>query len=243
MKKGMILGLAIAMAAVSQAQVLAINNFDTMSMGAIAGQQGWSTLSDPFLVSNNRSFSGPNAVLKTQVNQSFGSEWAWPDIVPEWDSAAQANKIIKASVMMYLEPGTGAAGIFGLDAYQFSPTFGRVAAVRVGMDGSVRLDGQTTGTVTAAGVVAMRTWNKIELFMNYATGTATASINGTDIGLTASFTRTQLSDVDLVSTRNSGATNSAWFDDYKVEAVPEPASMTALGLGLAALLRRRTKKA
>lgn len=246
MKLFSMISVLVVGAAAAQAQVLAVENFDTLSIGAIGGQSSsganWSAFSDPFLVSNNRSFSGPNSALKAHGSQTFTNEWAWPDIVPEYDSLTTSNKIVKASVMIYFETGAG-LGSFGLDAFQSNPTFGRVAAVRINQDGSMSLSGQTATTTTAAGLATLNRWNKVELTMNFATGTASASLNGSNIGLTGSFTRTALADVDLFSSRAVGATHLGWFDDYRVEAVPEPASMTALGLGVLALLRRRTKKA
>lgn len=61
--------------------------------------------------------------------------------------------------------------------------------------------------------------------------------------LSGSYARGTTAPVDTVVLGSGLSSNlhPVWFDDVTVEAVPEPATLAALGLGVAALLRRRRK--
>jgi hypothetical protein len=97
------------------------------------------------------------------------------------------------------------------------------------------------GTATATNLVALTDrWNKLELVMDFNAGTARAVLNGVASANSITIsTANGVADVDLYSVRNNGATSASHYDNYMVQAVPEPATMTVLVLGLAAIARRR----
>lgn len=79
--------------------------------------------------------------------------------------------------------------------------------------------------VTSAGV---------NVFVDGALGTASALSRGTSTTWTA--------DTIVLGSGLTSAGVTGYYDDVSLEAVPEPATMVAIGLGAAALIRRRSKK-
>jgi hypothetical protein len=88
----------------------------------------------------------------------------------------------------------------------------------------------------------LNTWIDFALAFNFASQTIDVSVNNSLVGtMNFSSLQTTMTDVDLTSGASSGslAAGTVKYDDYMVQAVPEPATMTALALGLAAIARRR----
>lgn len=103
-------------------------------------------------------------------------------------------------------------------------------------------------------------WNELavtQTFVNATDSVVRYFLNGTQLQLSdgtgvfnAQYTLTGAGAISngLITTRNvnvglaSSLGASAVYDNYRVEAVPEPATMTALALGAAAMLRRRKNR-
>jgi hypothetical protein len=103
-------------------------------------------------------------------------------------------------------------------------------------------NGGLSGTTPAGGMtITAGQWTHIDL--NLATLAGAGNVQGftgngvIDQGATS---KGVLESLALTSLGNAGP-YTVYLDNFRVGAVPEPASMAALGLGVAALLRRRRK--
>ncbi|RYG40496.1 PEP-CTERM sorting domain-containing protein [bacterium] len=114
--------------------------------------------------------------------------------------------------------------------------------------------GQPLFNVTVSAALTANTFYNLESRLNYTTQSMDLYNNGTLFVGNIPFataatggagTQTDFSDADFSIVTGTG-NDTGFFDNYKVStiaAVPEPATMAALGLGTAALLRRRRKSA
>jgi hypothetical protein len=220
----------------ANAVVLMSENFDAMTVGnPLAGNAGFDAFSDSqYFVSNARSVSGSNSArIDTGAQSTY---WAWKNLGPGVGTTGP-NKIVIASADIYIESTGTVDTLTGLDAY--NSAVNRIAAVRV--QKSTGVVSLVVGTATATNLVALTDrWNKLELVMDFNAGTARAVLNGVASANSITIsTANGVADVDLYSVRNNGATSASHYDNYMVQAVPEPATMTVLALGLAAIARRR----
>ena len=159
------------------------------------------------------------------------------------------NKVLVGKVWFYMASGSTAAtqGPFlGLDAYDSS--LANVARIRANaFDRTVQLaPGAIYSVSTTANAWNFNTWNSLELVMNFNTRTVSGLLNGVSLGgpVAMTHTLTEVADIDLFGTRTTGmSSNGLFLDDYTVEAVPEPATLGALGLVAALAARRRRKSA
>jgi hypothetical protein len=80
--------------------------------------------------------------------------------------------------------------------------------------------------------------------INVSLGATTAQFFATSVWQQYSFVATTWSAAETLqiwSNPNNNSTGNTFIDDVSVEAVPEPATMAVLGLGLAAAARKRRK--
>lgn len=241
MNKTILIAAALAAAAVSQAQVLAQTSFETAegyTVGDLSGQQGFIVDGDGYEVSADRAKTGSQSV-KFDSEPQVGSNWAWQDLGVTPGSGGVAP-VVKSSVWVFIAPPATstntATSSFGLDAYDFSVS--RVATMRIRSDGTLATAvGTGSLTITNIGIVRDQ-WYLLEMDLDYTTKTASFRVDGVARG-SGSFTNTTLGDVDLVA--NATGFDIGYYDDLQIEAVPEPATIAALGAGLVALARRRRR--
>jgi len=148
-----------------------------------------------------------------------------------------------------LSPTAPFGPFFGAEGYDATvPTLPRLI-------GSLGVDSHTgevlyqdaEGNLTATtSVVPFGQWNHYTLELNYGTKQYRGLLNGTAIvtspfidpgivGFTDAPISTLASTFDTIAT----ATGTAYFDNYTITVVPEPACFALVGLGSLALLRRR----
>jgi hypothetical protein len=235
--KRLILGVgALALSAVGFSQVLFTAGFEASegyTLGNIAGQNGW-TGDNPSIIAN---VIDTNASAGSRALQVTGASWWWPTF--SYNHSTSANKILRVKWDMYV-PATQSAGI---DIY--TDLVQRVAAMRVltnGNVGFIHFVGGTSQQAVDTGVaVTASTWNSFRMELDFAAGTWKGFLNGVQVGPTATIRTgisTIITDADV---QGISATNASVFDEYSVEAVPEPTAMVALAGGALALLRRRRK--
>jgi hypothetical protein len=97
-------------------------------------------------------------------------------------------------------------------------------------------------------IVPFGQWNRYMIEMDFAAQEYTAYLNGTplvtspfvdrDLGITR-FTDAPIATLAATLESLSIATGTAYFDNYTIEIVPEPASMAIIGLASLGMLRRR----
>lgn len=236
MKKVLFGALALGVVASANAQVLLSENFESFTPGNLDTQNGWITLTgagSAYNVVNGAGLGASKGVVFTEG--SAGGNFAWKDLIPAYDSVVSSNKIVRARTDIFVGATTGVLGRGGLRAY--TGLGGTLVA-----GGYFRSDGNLyngAGTVVLGSNTAwMNTWVSLEVRMNYNTATYTVLVNGVQAGAAQALVGTTLEDVDFYNSNSVGAADIA-YDNMKIEAVPEPGSILALGLGAVALLRRR----
>ena len=249
MKKLMAAGLMMGVAMAANAQVLYQTNFDSFALGSELNiQAGWSAFGDTGMtIQADPARSGRSVRFDWASTPATGTYWNWVDL--GYNANTTNNKVLVGKVWFYMASGSTAAtqGPFlGLDAYDSS--LANVARIRANaFDRTVQLaPGAIYSVSTTANAWNFNTWNSLELVMNFNTRTVSGLLNGVSLGgpVAMTHTLTEVADIDLFGTRTTGmSSNGLFLDDYTVEAVPEPATLGALGLVAALAARRRRKSA
>lgn len=247
MKKVLLSALALSAVAASQAVIVISEDFDQAQyvVGSNFVDNGTFLTSQPSIdwtstaanttswkINNNQFVSAGKSVHVTGTSGT----WTWPGGTP----TVSAGEIWIASVKVRVDSTAPAANRSGLDVWGAT----NLGGLAIRSDGTVATS--TTGTwSTVAGLsAANNTWHEIKLVMTYTTattGTMQRFLNGTAVGA-ATALGSAFTDADLYASTGGATSRNSNFDDYKLEVVPEPATMAALGLGLAAMARRRKSK-
>jgi hypothetical protein len=161
---------------------------------------------------------------------------------PEFTPGNYGYPALLARVDLYMEQGT-TGSLFGLDFWSGGA---RVGSMVVNSPGSVFIFNQTTNqwvSGTHAGVQPGQ-WLTLELQANFQDNSIRGWINGQGHNVVGNFTSTSITHVELLTLRETSFdTNPAYFDTFVVQAVPEPGTLAALGLGALAFIRSRRKSA
>ncbi len=222
----------------------------TYTLGALApdsgfGQDNW------LLVSGNAGASNVQTVIVNTGEQAVevdagavtGLQQVQSRILfPSYDSVGNPEQVVKISQAMYLESGGATNQIWvplaGVGPGGFTGFIGQVLWFE--SSGVARLhDGSSlTGSVA----VSFDEWHVFDLYLDYATQTQTAYVDGTligSIGFANAVTEFSSASFGLNNAGGGGGGNSAFFDDLSVTSIPEPATAALLGLSGLTLLRRR----
>lgn len=211
------------------------------SPGGLSGQDGWT---EPFggLVVQNvgaGARSGSQAVRFT-TSSGTGSTVGFRSFPP---GVLDAD----ASVYVNVLGNSGLDYGFGLDV-AIDPFANNYATVLVLRNGDV----YTTGTVTSPGLVLRGNvgsvadrYVQVRVMADTVTKSVMAVVAGTAFALPSLTVAPAILSVDLIALNVTGASGSgifadALFDDYSVQAVPEPGVLLVLA-GLALAARRRNR--
>jgi hypothetical protein len=257
--KLMVASAAIAVSAVSNAQVLFDSaGFESYTTGSLTGQNGFINevaTGAPFSIGATVGVGGTKGV---QVASNGVTNWTYPAL-NYTPTAAQNIVRIDASIARTLGATISSFG-YSIDVYPIvggrTTRFGLVnnggviqPFVTARFNTTTQLFDPTAAaaSVLVGGAVAQSTFVDFSAFLNYTSKTMDLLVNGVSVtgGSTIPFadlTATTLGDADFQISTGAGATDSGFLDNYKVTAVPEPASMVAMGLGIAGLAAKRRRK-
>lgn len=251
-----------ALSAVGSAQWVSDFEAPSHNVGTLAGQGGWlagsgGTSLPNGEVSNALAATGTQSARYAFVN-GVGSNTIFSNA-----RAAAFTPTVSAPVQLtysfYMDTPAGANvnrawwGMLGTGVNSSNV----YAGVSFGQDGNIRFGltyGEMYGSTPAAWLSQNRLadmsgrWLTVSITADGANATATVSGLGTTTGLsTVTATRAKVGAITHVTmssdwlASSANSTGTAYFDDMTVAAVPEPATLLALGAGAAALLRRRRK--
>lgn len=234
---------ALAFSAVASAQLQYGTGFEAadgfVAGGDLNGQNGWAGNVN-YDVVNDFARTGSQSVRWTGT----GGTYAWVDLANPYDGA----QALRSSVWVFIDAATANdERVFGLRLWgnDAGAVYGGSAGVTVDSGGSIRV-GDTYAEMyddsNIAGNVANATGRWMEIMVLYTPGanTATVGVDGQEFAIDVATARTSILDVDLFCDwRDVNANTTGWFDDYSVEAVPEPATLLALSAGVALMARKR----
>lgn len=227
------------------ATILRDDSFDLYTTGALAGQQGWIVNAEPqeaYQIGAGQTGQG----IVVDSGGLFASGWAHPMLeyvpVPELP-------VIRAEVSLVAgtfspSPGGNTSSRFGLEIWNADDVPIARLAMRFTTPGSSQAllaYSVSGGDYTEIPFVAPAgTWRRFRIDLNTVQNTATFFVDDVPVlgnSLSYAVPDTLIKQVDLSSEPTGW--DIGRFDNYKISAVPEPASLLVLGLGIASLRRRR----
>lgn len=249
----LVLVLPLAFAVSASATVLFdAGGFESYTDGSIVGQNGWVTdsASPSFNIVSGAGVGGSKGLRASGTT----TNWAWPTI--NYTPTATEYVRVQADISRTLS-GSTPSFAYAIDIY--NPTAART--FRFGLTASAgtirpfvtsrfntgtgQFDAASAiSTVLVGAAVPADTFVSFDARLDYVLKRVDLFVNGVSVtgGFTIPFTdltATGIGDADFQTSTNANATDSGVLDNYRVTAVPEPASMAVLGMGLAAFRRRR----
>jgi hypothetical protein len=241
----LVAGLGLLAGSVS-AQTLYSTTFEEFSMGSIDGQHGWLSTDTGIAITGAEAgvtpFSGDQMVRFPTTTEVNFANYAWRDVTAAWGARDAGHQIARASVRLFIPESIGAEYEFGLAAWS-GQTWLAEAMVNTATN-TIWLYSPAVGGIVNTGVSPSRNeWNLLQVYLDYSSGQLTASLNGVWVGESTPFdTSESFTDYTLSAYTFDGVANlNAYYDDFSMEAVPEPASLAALAAGVAALIARRRR--
>lgn len=241
MKSAIVLGFVVLASVGSAFPVVTSFENPEFLAGSIEDQNGWLNVTGNYSVVESGSRTGDQAVL---FSDSTGVENPWTG--PGGDAGASNST---ASVWINIAANSTSDFAFGLDVvYDTLSIDYSILAVKANGDvySNTLAADPTLNLIGNVGSVA-GSYVQVSVTTDTASNLVFGSVNGTSFMLPSLATSSSIRSVYMMSYNVSGSTSGvfgeALFDDYSFEPVPEPATITLLGvIGAGLLARRRPRK-
>lgn len=229
------------------AQVIYSTSFESPAFvnGNLASQDAWMSSNDPptpgrGIVQNTLSHSGSQAVL-IDASVSNSTDWFWKPL--NYSVPVATAPIMQINWSLNLDGGSPPSTGWGIDMYDgSSPVQRRLYAVYVNSAGMLQV--QDGFSFFNTGVVVSRNlWHNFRVDLDYASRQAKVFVDNTLVAQNHSLgpnINNVLSDVDLYNIDGNGG-DKAYYDDFSVTNVPEPASASLVAIVILAIRRRRSR--
>jgi len=222
-------------------------NFDSYANGSqVVGQGGWGGWAgaalNSSLVVNSQALSAPNSLQVVGLS----------DTVQQYSGYTSGQYIYSTSVFApsTFTVASEAAFFILLSDYSDAGTNNHWA-VQLRMTGAGNVTDDNVETVNNTISLVRNQWVTVSVTIDLTANTRVLTYNGSvvssGIWTTGTGSTQSIGAVDLYANSpddlTGGNTVPVFFDNMSLQPVPEPATMAALGLGCAALIRRRKRSA
>lgn len=248
MNRLLVLAGLMTLATASQAAVLFSDNFESYAVGSsLSDSTNYNASSDAEFTVVAGGVTGQGVTISTPP--LAGNYYAWHDLnftPTAADSVIRGSVDVKSNGFIPNAGGTTTSfygtGFYNPAGSAFALFQVQAATAAAGASYRLLAAGDTTYT-TGSLTLPIGTTVNLAIQLDTVANTASYYLNNTLItSRPYTLSDAVIGDLDLVA--SATGYDDGVFDNYRVEtvtAVPEPATMAALGLGAAALLRRRRK--
>jgi hypothetical protein len=247
-RSSLLLAVAAVLVRSASADVLYQTGFEApdFAPGPLAGQAGWNNFglaagSETAATVQSEIVASGSQALLIEAARATESVYYWPPI--DYNTEAYSFKQVAVQWHMLLASGGTPSPAWGVTAADESAVYvggllvdGATGQVFVESQDNNFEDGDPSDNWTGF-FVAKDTWNHFSLLFDYNTRTFDAWVNGQQVRSGFAFaeaTGSTFGDADLTLGKlpSDQSTDRAYFDNYRVAAVPEPGTLALLILAV-----------
>lgn len=229
------------MAAFSQS--LWVDNFDSLSTGNLAGQNGWLTTVSPVQVvtgggTNPPADSGQQMASNQPTSNTLSSGFIFAP--PIWANRQAGNDTLVLRGSIFVSNGTNNLGSAILQVVGTNPTAQRMGFVGIAAGKFIFGTGDN---ILFGSNATLDQWNTFRLEVDTAANSSKFFANENLLG-TQNFTSgLALNNWGFATVAlNGDLTKPVFYDTMSVEAVPEPASLAIIGASFLAIIKARGRQ-